>query len=141
MIQDKQMEFSSSQNLAQAAGTYPSTNTVDLGARGPWGKGSYGEEEVDIVFTVDQAFTSGGAGTLQISIRTSPNSDMSSPVVVQSSRVYALADLGAGAILDFQPELGLTNDRYIDVLYTIGGATMTAGKITARGTAARQMNR
>lgn len=141
MIQDKQLEFSNAQNLAQAAGSYASTNSVDLGARGPWGVGSYGEEEVDIVFTVNQTFTSGGAGTLQISIRTSPNSDMSSPIVVQSSRVYALADLAAGTVLDFQPELGLTNNRYIDVLYTIGGAAMTAGQITARGTAARQMNR
>jgi hypothetical protein len=141
MIQDKQLEFSSAQNLAQAAGTYTSTNTVDLGARGPWGVGSAGEQDVDIVFTVDQTFTSGGAGTLQINLRTSPSSNMAGATIVQSSRVYALADLAAGANLDFQPQLGMALNRYIDVTYVVGGATMTAGQITARGTAARQMNR
>jgi len=137
MIQDKQLEFSNSQAITATA---QSTNVIDLGARGSWGKGSYGERDVDIVFTVDQTFAAAGAATLTPQLRTSANSDMSGAVVVQSGPTLAIADLAAGADFAWKPDLGGAMARYCDINYVVATGPFTAGKLTARGTAARQRN-
>lgn len=141
MIFDKQTLLSEDQDLAQAAGTYVSTNTIDLSAQDtvPPGFQARGTPPYDIgrggqppelVIQVTETFTSGGAATLKAEIIMSANADLSSPTVLQSSAVIALATLVAG----YQFRLALPpgiSARYLGVQYVIATATTTAGKCTA----------
>lgn len=135
MIQDKQLELSAAQAITASAA---STNQIDTG---PKQAGSEALGDVELVFTIDETFAAVGAATLQIGIRSSASADMSSPTVHESSPVIALADLQVGDELQFFPRLPRFAGRYVDAYYTVTTGPFTAGKLTARGTAARQVMR
>lgn len=148
MITDKQTTLSKAQNLAQAAGSYLSTNTIDMRATGtiPLGGSPIDDlgrgEPVNLLVQVVETFTSGGAGTLQAQIIQADDAALTTNVeVLQESRAYALAKLVAG----FQFEglgraLPNCSRRYLGVRYVIATAAMTAGKCDAGIVVDRQTN-
>jgi hypothetical protein len=147
MLLDVQNILSDQQNLAQAIGSYNSTNVMDM-----WGQAtkpnipqtiglSYQPGQVikdagrgalfHIFCEVLQAFTSGGAGTLQAQIINADDAALTvNPTVNNETSVLALATLVVGYQLRLNPQPGLLQ-RYVGVKYTIAGAAMTAGIITA----------
>jgi hypothetical protein len=140
MLMDVENLFSDSQNLAQAAGTYASTNSLDTGVAGTPADGiqargspphDFGRSRrAKLLVQVDQTFTSGGAGTLKVDVIMSDNADLSSPTILESSQAIALATLVAGYQFRLGLPIGITK-RYLGLQYTIGTATMTAGTVTA----------
>lgn len=141
MLLDKQTLLSDSQDLAQAAGTYLSTNSIDLGAAGtmPNGFQSRGTAPHDIgrspypphiLVQVDETFTSGGAATLQVKLITDDAAALGSPTIIHSTEAIALATLVAGYQFRIALPVGIA-ERYLGVQYVIATATTTAGKVTA----------
>lgn len=136
MILDGQNLASDGQNLAQAIGTYVSTNSIDLGAPGVTPRGNTPPQDVgrsrgaEFFAQVVADFTSGGAGTLQINLIESPNADLSAPTILQSTVPYALADLKKGFYARLSTPLGF-RQRYCGFQYVIAAAAMTGGNVTA----------
>jgi hypothetical protein len=151
MILDAYQMFdlpSNPRNLAQATGDYASTNILDYGLLSPSvptpgaGVGSrdmgVGHYELKLLVQIGTAFASGGAGTLAVALQGSiadANGDPAAWTTWWSSPTYALATLVAGARLldmDFpRPPAGIAIPRFVRLLYTVGGATMTAGTVVA----------
>lgn len=145
-MQDKQLLFSDAQDLAQAAGSYLSTNTVDLGdiTAGPLGspiRDPGRGAPIQAWAQVTTTFTSGGAGTLQVQLVQADNAALSSNLeVLAETAVLALATLVAGYQFRFGSWPPGTSKRYIGLRYVIATATMTAGKVTAGLVLDRQTN-
>ncbi|HEY2848356.1 MAG TPA: hypothetical protein VGI97_00635 [Gemmatimonadaceae bacterium] len=144
---DQNLMFSDSQNLAAAAGTVVSTNSVDTwrgktaatgtpNIGGPLtGDFGRGNDAVDIVGIVTQAFTSAGAATLQIQVIQTDNPDLTGNVeMLRESRAQAAGTqpsvFTAGRVFTLGKPPSMTR-RYLGLAYVIGAATTTAGKITA----------
>lgn len=140
MIVDNRLLFSDAQNLAQAAGTYVSTNAFDnLAAQtAPGGFGTIRKdnfralENMELLLQIMTTFTSGGAATLQFQVVQADDVALSSGVeVLQETVALALATLVQGYRPRLRiPTLGLTK-RYWGLRYIIGTAAMTAGTVTA----------
>jgi hypothetical protein len=150
MILDALLQFSAAQNLAQVAGTYPSTNIIDLG--GPQLPASATSPEtipirdigigddpaLKLLVLVTTTFTSGGGATLQVAIQGASDNGSGLPGSFTSwwtSPAYALATLVAGARLydmDMpRPPAGIAIPRFLQLSYVIGSATTTAGNVSA----------
>lgn len=139
MLLDNQNLVSNAQNLAQAAATYLSDFSIDLGATGtiPGLGGSPnsdpGKADIEFLAQVVQTFTSGGAGTLQVNLVMADDAALTTNLtVLASTPVLAKAALVAG----YQFRLGCTlpvgiTQRYLGLQFIIGTAAMTAGKVTA----------
>lgn len=137
MILDAENRFSNAQAVTVTA---KSTDTVDMGPNSH-AKNSQGQEKkLEILIHVNTTFTAAGAGTLTVQIRSSANSDMSSPVIHESSDVLALADLVAGNKIRYQPRVPINAGRYLDLNYVVGTGPMTAGALSAYITRDRQTN-
>lgn len=147
MILDRELSFSTAQDLAQVAGTYLSEDVVDLRTAGTpvvgsniydLGRGT----PVQLVATVVETFTSLGAATLRAQLVNAANEALSSSaVVLMETDLLALATLVQGYQLRFSTlPVGLSG-RYLGFKYTIGTATMTAGAISAFLALDRQTNR
>jgi hypothetical protein len=139
MLLDNQNLVSNNQSLVQAAGTYLSDFSIDLGATGtiPGLGGSPnsdpGKSDIEFIAQIVQTFTSGGAATLQVNLVMADDAALTTNLVVlESTPVLALATLVAGYQfrLGHQLPVGITK-RYIGLQYIIGTAAMTAGKVTA----------
>lgn len=148
MILDALLQFDSAVSLAIAAGTQASTNVIDLGiASGiPSSANGGGARDMGIgddpalkfVVQVATTFTSGGAGTLSISLQGAVDNGAGAPAAFSTwwtSPVYALATLNAGSrLFDMdmpRPPDGIAIPRYLRLLYTVATATMTAGAVSA----------
>lgn len=152
MILDNYLMFdniANPRNLAQAAGTYLSSNIIDLGITSgiPTSANGGGARDIGIgddpamklLVQVITAFTSGGAGTLQCAIQGAVDNGAGAPAAFTSwwtqANVFALATLSAGARLmnmDMpRPPDGVAVPRYLQMSYTIATATMTAGTIVS----------
>lgn len=148
MILDALLQFDSAVSLAIAAGTQASTNVIDLGiASGiPSSASGGGARDIGIgddpamkfFVVVTTTFTSGGAGTLSVTIQGAIDNGSGAPAAFSSwwaSPAYALATLNAGSQLlnmDMpRPPDGIAVPRFLRLLYTVGVATMTAGNVSA----------
>lgn len=148
MILDALLQFDNAVSLAIAAGTQASTNTIDLGITSgiPSSANGGGARDIGIgdkpamkfVVLVTTTFTSGGAGTLSITLQGAVDNASGAPAAFSSwwaSPAYALAALNAGSQLfnmDMpRPPDGIAVPRFIRLLYTVGAATMTAGAISS----------
>lgn len=133
-------------NLAQVVGDYNSTNIIDLGVTSgiPSSANGGGARDLGIgddpamkmLVQVSTTFTSGGAGTLQVILEGAIDDGTGNPAAFSAwwlSPAYALATLNAGSRLydmDMpRPPDGIAIPRYLRMVYRIGGATMTAGKV------------
>lgn len=148
MILDALLRFDDAVSLAIAAGTQASTNTIDLGITSgiPTSANGGGARDIGIgdkpamkfVVQVITTFTSGGAGTLSVTIQGAVDNGSGAPAAFSSwyaTPAYALAALNAGSrLMDMdmpRPPDGIAVPRYLRLLYTVGTATMTAGAISS----------
>jgi hypothetical protein len=147
MILDALLKFSDAQDLGQVEGTYDSTNILDLGLSGiPSSANGGGARDIGtgwpqmkLLAQVIEAFTSGGAATLAIALQGAPDNGSGSPgswTTMWTSPTFALATLAvAGAQLGNidipRPAAGQVLPRYLKLVYTVGGATTTAGTVSA----------
>lgn len=148
MILDALLQFDSAANLAQVVGTYNSANVIDLGITSgiPSSANGGGARDIGIgddpamkfLVIVTTTFTSGGAGTLAVSLQGAVDNGSGAPAAFSTwwtSPAYALATLNAGSQLfnmDMpRPPDGIAIPRYLRLSYAIAGATMTAGTVEA----------
>lgn len=148
MILDYLLQFdppSAPANLAQVTGDYVSANIVDLGGPAiPTSANGGGARDMGpgyplrMLVQVTTTFTSGGAGTLLVALQGAVDNGSGAPAAFSTywrSPAYALATLAQGARLyDMalpRPPAGIAIPRYLQMIYTIGGATMTAGQLTS----------
>lgn len=143
MILDNDLVFSTAQDIGQVVGDYASTNVYDNGAAqtAPGGYGTIMKDLLrgghgplggcEILITIIEAVTSGGAATIEFLLVQDDNTSLSSPAILASSGAIAYASLTAGAQVRLPlPSKGLT-ERYMGLVYRIAGATTTAGTVTA----------
>ena len=117
------------QDLAQVAGTYQSTNSVDLGT----GFREVGTgNPLHCFCQVTETVTSGAAATIVARLIESANADLSSGDVVMQTPAIELATMVAGYKfrLGSVPP-GTVLKRYLGYEFVIGTATTTAGTITS----------
>lgn len=147
MILDGLLQFDAANNLAQVAGTYNSTNVLDLhmagipvlaNGQGARDMGIGDDPALKLFVCVTTTFTSGGAGTLQVNLQGATDNGAGAPAAFStwwSSPVYALATLNAGSQLlnmDMpRPPDGIAIPRFLRLTYVIATATMTAGIVAA----------
>lgn len=152
MILDALLQFSNAQSLAIAIGSAPSTNVIDFGlgtstnpaipsdanGGGARDMGIGDDPALKLLVQIAATATSGGAGTLQITLQGAPDNGSGAPGAFTSwwsSPAYALATLVAGARLldiDFpRPPDGVAIPRFVRLNYTVAGADLTGGAISA----------
>lgn len=128
MLMDAQNRPSFNQSVAAAAGTIVSTDSIDLlTANDNPGRGGL---PLRAIAVLTAAVTSGGAATIQGQLISSANSNLSSPTVLASGPVLALAAAVAGAELLDVPVPDIAQ-RYLGFQYVIGTATTTGGTVTS----------
>ena len=126
MITDAQLLLSDAQANVRNAGTYVSTNTIDLGVARDVGNG----ERLFVDFNVDVAFA--GGTSVQFQIITSAAADLSSPTVIDSTAAIVDATLVAGYRVQLPiPPVQGNGQRYLGVQY-VGVGTHSAGSVSAR---------
>lgn len=132
MILDKRIEFADAVALnLGVAGSYQVGDVYDLGVARDIGNGG----DIYLIVNVQTTATSGGAATLQMNLITANNASLTSPTILLSSPVFALASLVTGAtvwIIRMPVEVVLYQ-RYIGIQQVTGVAAFTAGKIDAFG--------
>lgn len=148
MILDGLLQFDSAVSLAIAAGTQVSTNVIDLGITSgiPTSANGGGARDIGIgddpamklLVIVTTTFTSGGAGTLSVTLQGAIDNGAGAPAAFSSwytSPVYALATLNAGSQLlnmDMpRPPDGIAVPRFLRLSYAVATATMTAGNVSS----------
>lgn len=127
MITDAQLRLSDAQDLAGAAATTKSTNSVDLlAANRNLGRG----QQMRGVVTVDETFA--GGTSVNVQYIQSANSDLSSPDVLAESGVIAEANIPAATdkepLWDFP--LPDNTKRYVGFQYVTVGVH-TAGMVSS----------
>jgi hypothetical protein len=149
MILDNLLSFGITQNLAQVTGTYTSLNSLDLhvaatglpvlaNLQGARDLGIGDDPALKLLVQVTTTFTSGGAGTLQVKFQGATDNGSGAANAFSDwwvSPAYALATLVQGArLMDMdmpRPPAGIAVPRFLQLSYVIGGATMTAGQVSA----------
>lgn len=139
---DKQNLLSDAQAIAGAAGTYVSTNKINVnGATTPgYTTDTLGNTlendpgkspELDVLFTIVEQFA--GGDTVSFQIGYDDDSAFGSPTILAQTPAIAIATLKPG----YQPRLALPPGRtaadiFLGARYvTLGAGAMTAGKVTA----------
>ena len=124
MVQDALLVLSDAQAETTAA-AHDSTNVLDFQQATPdFGAGT--QKFFNVV--VNTAFTSAGSATLSVSLQES--ADASTYSAIATTAAIAVASLTAGKVLMTIP-LPPDHERYYKLVYTIGTADMTAGKLDA----------
>jgi len=125
MYLDAQTMFSDDQDISQIAGTYISTNVVDLSAAG-----LDAGEPIHVWIQMTETLASAGAATLSIGVYTDSDEAFGTEVLLVGSATLALATCVAGyqCAINCLPR---NTDQYVRLKYTIGTATTTAGTISA----------
>lgn len=143
MLTDALGTFSNQQAITASAA---STSYVDLGATGTptpghttalardIGRGN----PVNIRIQVTETFAT--LTSLKVAIQTDDNSGFSSAKTVLETEAIAAATLVAGYVFNIQWIPRDTDERYLQLYYTVGGANATAGKIFAATVEAAQDN-
>lgn len=135
MLMDRENLFSYRQALTATGG---SQDQVYLGPR-TWAGNANGATEFPVAIAINTPFT-GTATGLTIQVRSSNNSDMSSPRLHQSVTLTAAELAGTSP-----PPSSLTVPEqvlpYVDVYYTAVGGTLAGGVVTCGIVFARQSNR
>lgn len=124
MILDAKLELSDAQAETTIA-AHDSDNVIDFGIADPnIGEGT----SIMLYVVVNTTVTSGGAGTVAVSLEDSP--DNSTWTQRYTTPALAKATLVQGYEIIAMP---LPDDiqRYVKVVYTIGTAALTAGKFDA----------
>lgn len=141
MIFDNTLLFSDAQAITADAA---STNIVDLGAPGtPYGGNQLVRDvgkgtKIPLYIYVPASFNT--LTSLTVSLQVDNDVAFGSPKTI-ASRTYPLADLVAGAKLEFPDYIpDGADERYIRLFYDVTGTNPSTGQITAGVVAARQTN-
>ena len=122
MIIDKFNTFSDAQDIGQVAAAYDST-ILDFKKPG----GMY--DHAWLFLRIDEAVVGSGASVL-FELRTSDDNFSASDVLLFSTGVLGVAALTVDTIIaKIRIPLGVL--RYLKMLYTVSGATTTAGTVDA----------
>lgn len=127
MYVDAQARPSLNQSVAAAASTIVSTDSEDLlSALDNPGRST---QDLRAIAVLTAALVGAGA-SIQAQLISSASSNLSSPTVLASGPVIAVANAAAGTkLLDVpMPDVA---QRYIGFQYIISGATTTGGTVTA----------
>lgn len=133
MIMDERIEFCDATALnTGGAASYLLGDVIDLQVARDIGHG----QPIYLVITVDTAFASGGAGTVQFTLASDAQAAIAvdgTATVHAQTGVFAVADGVAGATLAVLgvPAQGAAYERYLGILQTTATAAMTGGKINA----------
>lgn len=135
-ILDAKLVLSDAQAETTAA-AHDSDNVLNMGAgKNEWGTATiadYGEanKQLWLHVYVNTTFTSGGSATLTVALQDSAdNSTFAAVSPAITTGAVAVASLAAGYELIRMP-LPPNLRRYVKLVYTIGTAAMTAGKLDA----------
>jgi hypothetical protein len=146
MILDERNEFADAASVAAAAGTTLLGDVIDLQGLGGAGLGNPGDigngQPVYFYVSVDTSIiTAGSAGTIQFSLVSDAQAAIATngtATVHYTSKAFvtddaALNELNAGdmAVMVALPLEGVTYERYLGVLVTVGTTTVTAGAVSA----------
>lgn len=129
MPRDQQLTFSKDQAVT-ATGTALSENVLDVGKY----FSGRGGADVRFILKLSQAFTSGGAGTLQVQLVEADNAALTTnAAVLYDTGALALAGLTADNV---KPRIDIplpknSGKKYLGLKYIVGTAAMTAGRITS----------
>lgn len=142
MILSKELLFSDGQNIT-GTGEAASTNIIDLGAVGtvlgaPTGRSQDIGKGRPIPIVIQLDADSGGTNeTLDVDVEVDADTGFSNPTKVASAQQVGAASAGHRIKIFYLPEG--TNERYLRLLYTLGGTspdyTVTAGVALADSTA------
>lgn len=134
MITDTNLRVSSAQAVTTTA---VSTNTIDLALARDIGKGA----KLRFAISVDTAATAAGAATVTFQAITSTSAALTSPTIVGSTDAIGKAALTASVangglpgkriIVEINPQLATTGQRYLGLQYTVATGPLTAGAFTA----------
>lgn len=133
-------------SLAIAVGTQASTNIIDLhgaglipilaSGQGARDMGIGDDPALKVSAIVTTTFTSGGAATLACAFQGAPDNGSGSPSTwstYATTSAYAYTVLAAGIrMFDIdwpRPPAGVAFPRFIRLLWTVAGATITAGAV------------
>lgn len=123
MIRDVQTIYSDAQAITSVGNT-DSTNTIDQLAAGD----TYVQQFLRV--RVNTAFTSGGSATLAVNLVTDDDPAFGSATTIPLVTATPVGSLTAKKVL-FQGRLPIGIKRYRKLVYVVGTAAMTAGKIDA----------
>lgn len=120
------------QNLAAAASSPISENVIDVGNATNIARDIGEGEPLYIVFTVTEAFVGVGA-SVAMNCVVSAAVGLGTPTTVGSIAATAVGSLTLGTqfVVRINPLVASLGLRYLGVVYTISGATTTAGKMSA----------
>lgn len=132
MICDKLATFADDTALNTGlAGSYIIGDQIDLQVARGIGT-LIGHAQLWLVIKVQTTATSGGSATLAVNLVTDDNGALSSPTVIASTPVFAVANLTAGTVLAvFALPISSAYERYIGIQQVTGTAAFTAGNIDA----------
>lgn len=143
MLSDALGTFSNNQAITASAA---STSSIDLGATGTpkpghttalsrdIGRGN----KVNIRVQVTEAFAT--LTSLKVAIQTDSDSAFGSAATVLETEAIAAASLVAGYVFNLEYIPRNTDERYLQLYYTVAGSDATAGKIWAAVVEASQDN-
>ncbi len=134
MLSDALGTFSNQQAITTSAA---STNSIDLGATGTpkpghsvalkrdIGRGN----PVNIRVQVTEAFAT--CDSLKVAVQSDDDSAFGSAVTVLETEAIAVASLTVGYVFNLQWIPRNTDERYVQLYYTIAGSAATTGKVWA----------
>lgn len=127
MIVDRNLLFSSEQDIGAGAGTQVSDYSVDLGVAKNIAKG----RQLYLKIIIDETFET--STSINFQFVTDTVSTLASPTVQMETGAIAIASLTAGRepiVIPVGSAIG-TEERYCGVQYTEAGSNSDAGKVTA----------
>lgn len=145
MLLDKQLLVADAMSLNLGTGTTVATNVIDLGAAvtdtlGKTVVSDIGRTKgLSFWGQINTTVTSGGAGTAQFQIITSAAANMSSPTVIATTQVLALATMVAGYQFRLEYPPGIAQ-QYLSAQVVIATAALTGGTFSAGLVETRQTN-
>jgi hypothetical protein len=93
-----------------------------------------GGREFFVEFLVTEAFTSGGATTIEFAVKSDSTDNLATSATSHASVSFAKAALTLGKYFYLSIPETADFERYLGCTYTITGSDATAGKIVARAT-------
>lgn len=134
---DERNEFADAVSVAAVAGTALIGDVIDLGAVSQ--DIGNGEPIYLVIQTDTEIITGGTAGTIQFflasdaqaAITTGFTQHLASSVLVSDDDAANSSELNAGGVILAAALPNGTYERYLGIMCTIGGQTITAGKINA----------
>lgn len=140
MLTDAFLRVSEGQDISQVAGSYVSTDSIDLNPDGGIGGNQAPDlgtgRAIQAFFTLPVAVTSGGAATVVFQLITAANAALTTtPLVLAATLPIALAQLTLGAQFTLSPNSDVDDrqaivQRFLGARYVIATATTTAGTVT-----------